>query len=181
VRFASESGTQYDSVDYFGTYDTSSLPYRIRLDQDLKVSWHGGARWYVVEGRKYRDASYSYQIIGAPIDTFTSDSSFSVAKDYLYQDTAYNDTFSYDFLYLQVIPINGPPPAAWASLGSFSGNGYLFCMRQTNNYFTLNTNPKSVPKGGLGKRASLSATFTPPSPMEALARVLSRNPALRLP
>jgi hypothetical protein len=181
VRFFSDSGTRYDSVDYLGTYDTSSLPYRIRLDQGLKVSWHGGARWYGVECRKYRDETYSYQIIGVPIDTFTSDSSITFAQSYLYQDTAYNDTFSYDFLYIQVIPVNGPPPAAWASLGSFSGSGYLFCVRHANKYFTLNASPKSATKGGLGKRASLSATFTPPSPMEALARVLSRNPALRLP
>jgi hypothetical protein len=179
VRFFSDSGMRYDSVDYFGKY----TPYRIRLDQGLKISWHGGAQWYAVECIKYITGSTSYYIVGFPIDTFTSDSSINIAQSYLYQDTAYNDTFSYDFLYIRVIPVNGPPPATWASLGSFSGSGYLFCIRRVrlNDYFTLNAFPKSTPKGGLGKRASLSAPFTPPSPMEALARVLSRKPALRLP
>jgi hypothetical protein len=177
VRFASDSGTRYDSVDYFGKY----IAYRIRLDQGLKVTWHGGARWYAVECRKYLDMSGNYKTIGVPIDTFTSDSSFAVAKDYLHQDTAYNDTFSYDFLYIQVIPITGPPPALWASLASFSGSGYLFCMRQANPYFFLNAYPKSAPRGGLGKRMSRSAPFTPPSSAEVLARVLSQNLAIRRP
>ncbi|HUI92789.1 MAG TPA: hypothetical protein VLX68_11130 [Chitinivibrionales bacterium] len=177
VRFFSDSGTRYDSVDYLGAY----TPYRIRMDQGLKVTWHAGAQWYGVECRKYRDLSYSYQIIGTPTDTFTSDSSISFAQSYIHQDTAYNDTFSYDFLYIQVIPVSGPPPWTWSSLGSFAGNGYLFAVRQVNNYFTLNAYPKSAPQGGLGKRAALSAAFTPSSAEAALARILSRNSVLHPP
>lgn len=171
VKFKSDSGIVYDSVDYFSNY----LPYRIRLDQNLLVSWQSNAQWYAIEIRKYRDMSYYYDIIGMPIDTFTQDTFFTVSHELFYQDTNLNDSLNYDFLYIQIIPVNGPKPALWNNYVSFSKCGYLFCLRQINDYYTLNASLKYISQPNLGKRSSYLTNFSPSSSVEIVNNLLRKK------
>ena len=168
------NGALYDSVDYFGVYANDSLQRRIPLNRDLQVRWAGKADWYGIECGKYYYYYGSYYYTGAIRDTFTTGNQTVIPHEYFYHDTA-DDSTSYDFLYVSVIPVNGPPPARWDTLSDFQGKGSLLCMRGDRpTFLALSAYPKMKPEGGLGKRTAASAP-QPPNAMDILGRILAKQ------
>jgi hypothetical protein len=174
LRFSHDNGVAYDSVEYnLGQFPSDYYPYRIHLDRGLKITCHGGAAWYAVDCQKYLETEYEYQPVGQPLDTFSADSSITIPASFISQDTVFRADTSYDFLYIQVIPVNGPVPASWGTFGSFKGNGYIFCMRLDNPYMAINASPFADLKAGLLKRASGVALPKPALPVDVVGRILS--------
>ncbi|MDD5672667.1 MAG: hypothetical protein PHC61_00765 [Chitinivibrionales bacterium] len=170
-------GAIYDSVNIFGIYAADSLRRRIPLNTDLMVTWHGDADWYGVECRRYYYNGSSFAAQPAFLDTFTTDKQLAIPHTYFYHDTAV-DSASYNFLYVNVVGVNGPAPKAWdLPAASFNGKGFLLCMRGVVSELTLEAYPKYLPQGGVGKMRS-TAGAKPLNKADAvgiLSRILSKQ------
>lgn len=173
IRFFDSSGRRYESIDYFRT---TVQPKRIRLDQDLRAAWkRTQASWFAVECVKYIDYSYTYGAVGDPLDTFVRDTQIVLPRSYFFQDTATDSTKRYDFLYVAVVPVNGPSPASWDSCGSFGGKGDLFAIHYKTTYATVNCVPSSVVSKRLAKRAAGKVPSEFMNGVNVLGRCMKRH------
>jgi hypothetical protein len=173
LRFYHSNGTAYDSIDYadyyYGYIDTV---YRIHFDRDLEMKWaRANTDWFVVHVEKILDMGYygSY-LIGEPIDTFTVDSQFNIPQSYIYQPdtTEVIDSVSYSYLYVAVIPVNGPPPSEWTTLDDFNGSGRLFGFTRSVGV----AYPLADPWYGAKTAKALAGRATGPQDVHDLQRVM---------
>lgn len=115
-----------DSV-YTQQFDSSAmLPFTvIDTSADLLLTWNGDADYYAVFAVKIMFSANSQATVGETIDTFVTDTSFSIASEWF--SAAAGGEWS--IVEVDYVPINGPAPSAWDTLPSFGSRGLVMGMR----------------------------------------------------
>jgi len=168
--FAGPSGS------YAATSDTRIADRYFLIDNtsDVTIQWHTAADFYMVGVYKLvQPPGSSYPMaVGEPLEEFIADSQYTIPASFLRLDSFTPDSLVYDFVSVELVPINGPPPSQWDTLPSFESQGLLFALPAGYVYEIL---VPTVPDTGLEKRsAGLGKTHGGLSGRENIAqRVLS--------
>lgn len=114
-----EDSTRYEYVYHYRWDDTS-----------LTLRWDDGADYYALYAERLASSVYGRPTpVGEPIEIFVTDTQYTFGRAFVFQDSSTPAEEAFNYLWIDLQPVNGPVPSAWDTLPSFGSRGLLLGLR----------------------------------------------------